>query len=112
PLVWLITQLGGIIIWAFGGWKVMQGGLQFGEMMTFINYIFMLYGPIQFMNNIASWWSYCMSAAQRIFEIQDAKPDLEERPDAVQRDQLKGDIEVDRVTFGYEPNKPILENVS
>lgn len=112
PIINLITQIGGILIWAFGGWRVIEGNMTFGEIMSFITYIYMLFGPLQFMNNIASWWSYCMSAAQRIFEIQDAVPDILEKQDAVHLDHLQGDIQVSNVTFSYEPNKPILKNVS
>lgn len=112
PVLNIITQVGGIVIWAFGGWKVMQGDFTFGKVMTFINYMLLLYGPIQFMNNIVNWWSYCMSAAQRIFEIHDAVPDVAEKPDAVQLSDMKGEIEIKNVTFGYEPNKAILKGVS
>lgn len=112
PILTMLTQFGGLIIWAFGGAKVMQGELTFGVLMTFINYIFMLYGPIQFMNNIAGWWSYCMSAAQRIFEIQDAVPDVSEKKDAIRLEAIRGEIEVDDISFGYEPNKMILKRVT
>lgn len=112
PILNILTQTGGILIWAFGGWKVMQGDFTFGKVMTFINYMLLLYGPIQFMNNISNWWSYCMSAAQRIFEIHDAVPDVVDKPDAVQITDIRGEIEIDKVTFGYEPNKTILKEVS
>lgn len=112
PIINLITQIGGILIWAFGGWRVMHGELTFGEIMSFITYIYMLFGPIQFMNNIAGWWSNCMSAAQRIFEVQDAVPDISEKADAVQLEQMNGKIQVSNVSFCYEPNKLILKDVS
>jgi len=112
PLLTFFMTTGGIIIWAFGGWQVMYGGITFGYVMTFLNYLFMLYGPIQFMNNIVNWWSRCMAAAQRIFEIHDAVPDIVEKANADVLDQIEGDIEVHQVTFGYEPNKPVLKDVS
>lgn len=112
PILNFLTQAGGILIWAFGGWYVMQGRMSFGSVLTFVNYMMMLYGPIQFMNNIIGWWSNCMAAAQRIFEIQDAVPSVAERPGAVSLVTMKGDIEIDNVSFGYEPNKPILKQVS
>lgn len=112
PILNFLTQAGGIMIWAFGGWYVMQGQMSFGSVLTFVNYMMMLYGPIQFMNNIIGWWSNCMAAAQRIFEIQDAVPSVAERPGAVSLLTMKGDIEIDNVSFGYEPNKPILKQVS
>ncbi|MDF2723586.1 MAG: transporter [Paenibacillus sp.] len=112
PVLNLLTQTGGLLIWAFGGWMVMKDQFTFGQVLTFVNYMGLLYGPIQFMNNIVNWWSYCMSAAQRIFEIQDAVPDVVEKPDAIKLTAMKGDIEVNNVVFGYEPNKAILKEVS
>ncbi|UYO05821.1 ABC transporter ATP-binding protein [Paenibacillus sp. PSB04] len=112
PVLNILTQIGGILIWAFGGWKVMQGDFTFGKVMTFMNYMLLLYGPIQFMNNIMNWWSYCMSAAQRIFEIHDAVPDVVEKPNAMQLTEMQGEIRISNVTFGYEPNKAILKGVS
>ncbi len=112
PILTILTQFGGILIWAFGGWRVMQGSISFGEIMTFISYIYMLYGPLQFMNNIVNWWSSCMSAAQRIFEIQDSVSDVAEKEDAVALEHMNGDIRLSHVTFGYEPNKLILKDVS
>jgi len=112
PLLNLIMQAGGIAVWLFGGWQVIRGEFTFGLVMTFIHYLTMLYNPIQFMNNIVNWWSNCMAAAQRIFEIQDAIPDIMEKPDAIELEDLRGEIRVTNVTFGYEPNRPVLKNVS
>lgn len=112
PVLTIITQFGGILIWSFGGWRVMQGSISFGEIMTFVSYIYMLYGPLQFMNNIVNWWSNCMSAAQRIFEIQDSISDVSEKENAVHKEYVNGDIRLSHVTFGYEPNKAILKDVS
>lgn len=112
PILNILTQLSGIIIWALGGWRVTQGQISFGMIFTFINYMYLLYGPIQFMNNIVGWWSYCMSAAQRIFEIQDAVPEVADKEDAIDLPVINGDIEVNNVTFSYDPNKPILKGVS
>lgn len=112
PTLNMIIQAGGIILWAFGGWQVIQGNFTFGLIMSFLHYLTMLYNPIQFMNNIVGWWSNCMSAAQRIFEIQDAVPDIQEKEDAVRRETIEGEIRAVHVTFGYEPNRPVLKNVS
>lgn len=112
PLMSLIMQLGGYVIWVYGGWQVMFGRFSFGSLMTFLNYIFMIYGPVQFLCNIADWWSSSMAAAQRIFEITDAVPEVKEKPDAFSVGRLNGDIEIDNITFGYEPNKPVLHHVS
>lgn len=112
PTLALITQVGGLLIWAFGGWMVMGGSLTFGVMMTFIQYMLMLYGPIDFMNRIVGWWSNTMASAQRIFEIQDTIPEVAEKKGAIHLNRVEGEISVSGVTFGYEPNKLVLRDVS
>jgi len=112
PLLNLLTQMGSMFIWAFGGWMILRGEISFGLLLTFVNYMYLLYGPIEFMNNIVGWWSRCATASQRIFEIQDANPDVKEKKDAIRIPFMKGDIQVSNVVFGYEPNKSILKNVT
>lgn len=114
PLMSLIMQAGGYIIWAIGGYEIMfhRDGFTFGQLMTFLNYIFMIYGPIRWLCNMSEWWSYCMSAAQRIFEILDAVPDIVEKKDAVPIGRMEGRLSVENITFGYEPNKPVLKDVN
>ncbi len=46
-----------------------------------------------------------------MFEIMDAVPEVKEVPDPLRPDELKGEIELKNVTFGYEANKPILISV-
>ncbi|RXZ80456.1 ATP-binding cassette domain-containing protein [Paenibacillaceae bacterium] len=112
PVLNVLTQMGGMIIWAFGGWMILGGEISFGLVLTFVNYMYMLYGPVEFMNNIVGWWSHCMTASQRIFEIQDANPDVKEKEDAIRMPVMRGEIQVSNVVFGYEPNKSILKNVT
>jgi ATP-binding cassette subfamily B protein len=85
--------------------------MAFGLVLTFVYYMYMLYGPIEFLNNIVGWWSNCMTASQRIFEIQDAVPEVEDKADAIVMETMTGYIELDNVTFGYEPNKPVLKGL-
>ena len=64
-----------------------------------------------FFSDVFRWWSSSMNAAQRVFEIIDAVPDIAEKPDA-KRVELRGGVRLDGVSFSYEPNKPVLKNVS
>ncbi|NUU56962.1 ATP-binding cassette domain-containing protein [Paenibacillus taichungensis] len=112
PMLNALTQMGGMFIWTFGGWMVLKGEISFGLMLTFVHYMYMLYGPIEFMNNIIGWWSRCVTASQRLFEIQDANPDVKEKENATRIPDMRGEIKVTNVVFGYEPNKSILKNVT
>lgn len=112
PLLGLLMHAGGLIVWGFGGWEVLQGTITFGTLMTFIFYLGMLYGPLEFMTHIVDWWTASINSAQRIFEILDTAPQVAEKPDAVRLLPMRGEIELRNVTFEYEPNKPVLKNVS
>jgi ATP-binding cassette subfamily B protein len=112
PVMSLIMQIGGFIIWTVGGLQVMNGGLSFGTLMTFIGYIFMAFGPIQFFSTMVDWWSNCMTAAQRIFEISDTLPEITEKQDAIHIARFKGDLEIENISFGYEPIKSVIKDVN
>lgn len=106
-------ELPTLLVWSIGAILILQSGgdFRYGMLLTFVNYLAMLQGPIDFFSNVFQWWSNSMNAAQRVFEIVDAIPEIEEKPDALQK-SLKGKIELRHVSFGYEPNKPVLHDIS
>ena len=102
-----------LLVWAVGALIILHadGAFRYGSLLTFVGYLSMLQGPMDFFSHVFQWWSGSMNSAQRIFEIIDAHPDVVERPKALDV-QLKGDIRLDRVSFSYEPNKPVLKDIS
>ncbi len=112
PFVRFMMGIGGLIVWGYGGWLVAGGDLTFGTLITFTGYIGMIYGPLEFMTQVVDWWSSCMNSAQRIFEIVDSVPEVTEDIKPVSMENMKGDICVKNVSFSYEPNKPVLHDIS
>lgn len=109
----LFSSVGYSLIWALGGIVLLRNStFSFGMFMTFIGYLSMLNGPIQFMSFIFRWWSFSMNCAQRIFEIVDAVPEVLEKPDAKYLPEIRGEITLEHVTFAYEPNKNVLHDIS
>jgi hypothetical protein len=104
PLVHFVMGIGGL--------QVVKGTMTFGTLITFTGYIAMIYGPLEFMTQIVDWWSSCMNSAQRIFEVLDAVPDVTESPNPVRMERIRGSIELKDVTFSYEPNKPVLQDIN
>ena len=101
------------LVWAVGGAMIIGGAnIELGLLLTFSGYVGQLKGPLEFMSRIIRWYTNCMNSAQRIFEIIDAVPEVREAVDPVRPQQLQGEITLEHVTFGYEPNKPILKDVS
>ena len=112
PLIWLFLFFGQVVVTAVGGMMVVRGTLTLGTLLAFFAYLSMLYGPLQFMSTVSNWWARCVDAAQRVFEIIDAKADIEEPANPVVLDNFKGEITVKNAWFQYEPAKPILKGMN
>jgi ATP-binding cassette subfamily B protein len=113
PLMGYISQLGGLFVWAVGGAQVMSGEhMTFGMLMTFVGYMSMVLGPVDFMVNSIDWITESLNSAHRIFEIIDRKTDVEPPRNPVRMENIKGDINLKNVRFSYEPNKPVLKNIN
>lgn len=110
----ILLYLGTIISWGVGGWMVMTGygGLTYGELMTFIAYMGMIYSPLHFFSDLMNRSADCANAMQRLFEIMDAQPDVCEPEHPAQIPALGGGVEFDDVSFSYVKGKRVIEHVS
>lgn len=101
------------LVWAVGGALIISGSvMELGLLITFSGYAGQLQGPLEFMSRIIRWYTNAMNASQRLFEIIDAVPEVKEAANPVRPERMRGEISLEHVTFGYEPNKPILKDVS
>lgn len=112
PMLWLLMSAGNLIVWFVGGRSIIGGDLSLGVLMTFLAYLGMFYGPLNYLTRLADYLARSLAAAERVFEILDSDPDVKEEPDAVALRPMQGRIEFVNVTFGYEPHRPVLKNIS
>ena len=112
PLIYLFMFLGQAIVTGIGGWMVVSGEITLGTLLTFITFLTMLYGPLEFVSWVSNWWARCVDAAQRVFEIIDSKTEVEEPENPVILDEIKGDIVIKDVKFEYDPATPVLKGMS
>jgi len=112
PVVWGYLALGEIAVLAVGGMMVIRGNITLGILMAFLAYMNMLMGPLQFISTVSTWWARCVDAAQRVFEVIDAKSDIEEPENPIVLEDFKGEITVNDAWFQYEPAKPILKGMN
>ena len=91
---------------------LVERNMQVGVMITFIGYVDQLNGPMNFASRVFRWWSDSMNAAQRMFEIIDAIPEIREEDKPLPMKEPKGEIELKNVTFGYEINRPVLKDLN
>ncbi|NLN55578.1 MAG: ABC transporter ATP-binding protein [Clostridiales bacterium] len=109
-----LMRIGVYVVWAVGGWQVMKqtGTLNYGRLMTFIAYVGMIYDPLDFFADVSNWWSECLNALQRLFEISDSQPEVRETDNPVVLTDIKGEVEFRDVTFSYEENRIVIDHIS
>ncbi len=103
-----------IVIWGLGSWFVINRpeSMTYGTLITFTGYAAMLNGPLDFMSMMFRWWAQSLNSAQRIFEVIDAMPEVEEIRNPVRKEVFDGSVELKNVSFSYDPGKPVLKDVS
>ena len=112
PLIYLFMFVGQVVVMTLGGMMVLDKEITIGTLVTFIAFLSMLYGPLEFMSWVSNWWARCVDSAQRVFEIIDAKADIEEPAVPAPISGLKGDISIKNVWFEYDPATPILKGLN
>jgi len=100
------------IIWA-GGWGILEGWVTFGTLVAFIEYAAKCFRPVQELSQRYTVMQSAMAAGERIFDLLDTPVTIRspQNPRRI-RGRLKGEIVFDDVTFGYDPDQPVLHNVS
>jgi ATP-binding cassette, subfamily B, bacterial len=112
PMVEVIVAAGTALVLWFGARMVLAGSLSAGSLVMFIWYLGKMYKPMQELSKMTDSWSKAATAYERIREIMDMDGEVTDLPGARRLSHLKGAIEFDRVTFGYDPNCPILEDMN
>jgi len=108
----LVIMLGTLLVWYFGGRDVLRDEMSLGTLLAFMAYVWMFYGPIQSLSQLVNWCSRSLTAAERVFEVLDARPEVLETDEAVAMPDIQGHVRFDDVTFGYEAHRPVLRNVT
>jgi len=112
PIMGFATFAGGIIIRWFGGRDVITGGMTLGDLMLFMSYMYMFYGPIHGLTRLNHMLQSAAAAAERVFEILDAQPEVDDKKDAIELPAIRGDIKFDNVVFSYDGEKDAVDGVS
>jgi|SRR5579872_3786789 len=112
PLVDIIVAVGTSLVLWFGARMALAGKLSAGSLILFIWYIGKMYKPMQELSKMTDAYSKAAVGYERIREILETDGEVKDLPAARPAPRFKGRIEFDRVNFSYEPNVPILKDVS
>ena len=99
------------LVWFFAGWMIIGGAdLSLGELTAFIGYIGMFYGPIRWMTHIVNHMTNALVSAERVFVVIDAP--REDTAGGTVLPEIRGDIDIDNVSFSYDKEHPVLNGLS
>lgn len=111
PVVTLLTDLGTLIIWAFGAWYIAHDEITVGVLTAFLAYITRFYGRMESMSRMVAAAQRAATSAQRLFEILDRVPTVAEPVRPFHPGELQGKIELRNISFDYGTRR-ILDDVS
>ena len=112
PMIGLLFQMGGLIVWYMGGQWVLSGELTLGKLLAFLGYLGMFYAPLTQLTQLTNWLTQFLTASQRTFEILDTPSQIVEVSKPVSLPRASGHIVFENVTFGYHRHDPIIKGVS
>ncbi|TPW28141.1 ABC transporter ATP-binding protein [Pararhizobium mangrovi] len=113
PVVDTLTGIAMAVVIVGGGTMITTGTLDVGVMVAFIFYIQRFFDPIRSLTLQYSVMQRAMASGQRILEVMDVPVSVTDKPDAkVLPADNDGSVDFENVTFGYDPKRPVLKNVS
>ena len=112
PVMGLVFQFGGWIVWFVGGRDVIGQEMTLGTLMAFFGYLWMFYGPLNTLTQFTNWLTQFVTQAHRIFEILDTPVHIEDAKNPVHVKPMRGEITFEDVTFGYNRNAPVLRDIN
>ncbi|QDZ16932.1 ABC transporter ATP-binding protein [Humibacter ginsenosidimutans] len=110
PLLEAVPVLGQVGILALGGWLALTGDITLGTFLAFSTYIAQLMAPARQLAGILTIGQMARTGLERIFQLLDMTPAIKDAPTAVDLPERPGAIAFDDVTFGYEPDAPVLQH--
>ena len=111
PTIAFTTAIGSVVIWWFGGNRVLGNTLSLGQLQVFITYMMMFYQPVRELCLLSERLESAATTAERVFEVLDTEPDVMDSEDAVDPGILQGKVEFRDVSFTYDGFARILDHI-
>ena len=111
PLLSFLPILAQAAVLLVGGHRVIAGDLMVGEFIAINVYVLMLVMPLRMLGMWIGTSQRAVASGERIFEVLDEVEDVTNAPDAKPLPPGEGHVRFDHVTFGYEPERPVLHDV-
>ncbi|MDX8044465.1 ABC transporter ATP-binding protein [Gracilibacillus sp. S3-1-1] len=110
--IYMMTRFLTLIVLVVGAWLTFNGKLSYGELVSFVLYTNVLIKPVDKISALLELYPKGMAGFRRFRELLAKEPDIQDRPDAIAVDHLTGDIHFNQVSFSYDEEKSILNNIN
>ena len=112
PIMNFIGNIGYVAMAILGGWLAINGRLKIGDIQAFIQYVDQFNQPLVQVANIANILQSTAAAAERVFEFLDEPEEAVESNNLVKLSNAKGEVEFNKVVFGYKPDQTVIKGLS
>ena len=101
-----------VVVIAVGGWLIMRERMNYVDLITFSLYVTAFVSPIRKLANFAEMFSNGFAGLHRFVELMRTEPTIQDAPDAVELTDVRGDVDVEDVTFAYGDKTDVLHHVT
>jgi ABC-type multidrug transport system fused ATPase/permease subunit len=108
----MTTAIGTALVLGFGAYAVMEGRLTVGALLVVVSYVAAVYKPLEQISTTVGSLQNQFVSLRIAFDLLDTKPEIEEAPDAIAVERVRGNIRYDNVCFSYARRKDTLKNIS
>jgi ATP-binding cassette subfamily B protein len=112
PLMMFVSNLNYVLVAVVGGLRVASGSLSIGDVQAFIQYSRQFSMPLTQVASMANLVQSGVASAERIFELLDADEQEADPVPSARPDELRGRVALENVSFRYDPDRPLIEDLS
>ncbi|MBM7556975.1 ABC transporter transmembrane domain-containing protein [Halanaerobacter jeridensis] len=112
PVTEFLAAMSFLVVLWYGGLDVIKGHMTTGELTGFFTLLLYITNPLKSLTKLSGTIQRAMSAAERIFEIIDIQPSIQNSPQAQELEDVEGTIELEEVSFSYDDDELALDNIN
>lgn len=112
PLIELLSQLSVLLLLWYGGRMVIAGELSLGTLVAFFSLIWYLIWPVRELGYHINTWIQSVAAGERLLELLDAPIAIADPAEPAALESCRGHVRFEDVSFGYDPEQPVLHDIS
>jgi len=114
PIMRIINGIAAALVVGFGGYFAVTigGGYTIGLLASFLIYSSRFFEPLRQITQVYNLIQSALAGAERVFEVLDTEPEIVNKPDAQSITDIHGDVTFDHVSFGYDPDQTVVDQIS